>query len=61
MKKFFILIPTYNDWKSLNRLLSEISKNIADIKGMFHIIIVNDASTIKSQLKVKKLKLRLSK
>lgn len=56
MKKFFILIPTYNDWKSLNRLLSEISKNIADIKGMFHIIIVNDASTIKSQLKVKKLK-----
>lgn len=56
MKKFFVLMPAYNDWKSLNKLLLEINKNIADIKGVFQIIIVNDASTIKPQLKMKKLK-----
>jgi len=56
MKKFYILIPTYNDWKSLNKLLSKINKSIADTKNEFKIIIVNDASTIKPELKVKKLK-----
>ena len=46
MKKIIILIPVYNDWESLNKLLFEINENInlyKDIK--FECLIVNDAST----------------
>ena len=46
MKKFKILIPVYNDWDSLVKLLSEINSSIKDIKQcIFDCIIVNDAST----------------
>ena len=47
MKKIIILIPVYNDWDSLNKLLFQINENInlyKDIK--FECLIVNDASTI---------------
>ena len=48
MKKFKILIPVYNDWESLIKLLDEINKVITDIKNTeFDCMIVNDASTIK--------------
>ena len=48
MKKFKILIPVYNDWESLTKLLDEINKVIADIKNAeFDCMVVNDASTIK--------------
>ena len=48
MKKFKILIPVYNDWESLIKLLDEINKVIADIKNAeFDCMVVNDASTIK--------------
>ena len=47
MKKIIILIPVYNDWESLKKLLSEIDKNIEEIKDFeFECLIVNDASTI---------------
>jgi glycosyltransferase involved in cell wall biosynthesis len=47
MKKFIILIPIYNDWKSLIKLLKNISENIKDIKGaQFDCIVVDDCSTI---------------
>ena len=47
MKKFKILIPVYNDWESLVKLLDEINKVIEDIKNVeFDCIVVNDASTI---------------
>ena len=49
MKKFKILIPVYNDWESLVKLLDEINKVIANIKNAeFDCVVVNDASTIKS-------------
>ena len=49
MKKVKILIPVYNDWESLIKLLDEINKVITDIKNTeFDCMIVNDASTIKS-------------
>ena len=49
MKKFIILIPIYNDWKSLTKLLSNINENIKNIKGaQFDCIIINDCSTIPS-------------
>ena len=47
MKKFKILIPVYNDWESLIKLLDEINKVIANIKNAeFNCMVVNDASTI---------------
>jgi len=47
MKKFIILIPVYNDWESLNKLLSEINENIKSFSSFnFECLIVNDASTI---------------
>ena len=48
MKKFKILIPVYNDWESLIKLLDEINKVVVAIKNAeFHCMVVNDASTIK--------------
>ncbi len=56
MKKIKILIPIYNDWESLIKLLDEINKVISNIKNTeFDCMIVNDASTIKSpEIKVPK-------
>ncbi len=46
MKKIIILIPVYNDWESLNKLLSEINENIKIFNDInFECLIVNDAST----------------
>ena len=45
--KIKILIPIYNDWNSVNRLVNNIDKVINDIDCNFSIIIVNDASTQK--------------
>ena len=48
MKRFKILIPVYNDWESLIKLLDEINKVVVAIKNVeFHCMVVNDASTIK--------------
>ena len=45
MKKFIILIPLYNDWKSVTKLLNEIDTQVNDWDAELSIIIVNDAST----------------
>ena len=46
MKKIKILIPVYNDWESLIKLLNEINEVIENIKNVeFDCMIVNDAST----------------
>ena len=47
MKKIIILMPTYNDWDSLIKLLEEINPVIKNFKDFqFKCIIVNDCSTI---------------
>ena len=47
MKKIIILIPVFNDWDSLKKLLSEINENIKSFSEInFECLIVNDASTI---------------
>jgi len=59
MKKFIILIPLYNDWKSVSKLLNEIDFQIKNWNAEVLVIIVNDASTEqKSDLysKYKKIK-----
>ena len=45
MKKIKILIPVFNDWQSLSKLLNNIDKVINDIDYQISIIIVDDAST----------------
>tara|TARA_B110000967_G_scaffold7004_1_gene7034 strand:+ start:1152 stop:2039 length:888 start_codon:yes stop_codon:yes gene_type:complete len=54
MKKFTILIPIYNDWESLKKLLDNINDNIKDITNAeFSCVIVNDSSTINnSEIKI---------
>jgi hypothetical protein len=47
MKKIIILIPVFNDWESLAKLINEINENIKDYKNInFECLIVNDSSTI---------------
>ncbi|MDC0426388.1 glycosyltransferase family 2 protein [Pelagibacteraceae bacterium] len=49
MKKFTILIPIFNDWESLKKLLIEINNSIKNLKDVqFDCVVVNDHSTIKS-------------
>ena len=45
MKKFIILIPLYNDWKSASKLLDEIDLQVNNWQSEVSVIIVNDAST----------------
>jgi len=45
MKKFVILIPIYNDWKSVFRLLENIDLQISEWDAEVSVLIVNDAST----------------
>ena len=45
MKKFIILIPLFNDWKSVSKLLTEIDLQISNWDSEVSVIIVNDAST----------------
>ena len=54
MKKILILIPVYNDWDSLKKLINEINKNIKDQNGfIFKCLIINDASTLEQPKLVK--------
>ena len=45
MKKIKILIPVYNDWESVFKLLENINLEASKIDINFSVIIVNDAST----------------
>jgi len=47
MKKIIILIPVFNDWESLIKLIKEINESIKDYNSVhFECLVVNDASTI---------------
>ncbi len=54
--KIVILIPVFNDFKSVSKLIEEIDINISELKATFSIIVVNDASTDKKFLESKNLK-----
>jgi glycosyltransferase involved in cell wall biosynthesis len=47
MKKIKILIPVYNDWKSVFKLLESIDLQIIEWDAEVSVLIVNDASTEK--------------
>ena len=54
MKKICILIPIYNDWESVSKLMNEINYFIKDVNAEFSIIIVNDASSIQQNINLNK-------
>ena len=45
MKKIIILIPVFNDWQSVFKLLENINTEVSSLEDEFSIIIVNDASS----------------
>ena len=53
--KIVILIPVFNDFKSVSKLIEEIDINISELKAIFSIIVVNDASTEEKILETKNL------
>ena len=55
MKKIKILIPAYNDWQSLSKLLNNIDNEIKNIDHEISIIIVDDASNFDRQLDLNNL------
>ena len=59
MKKLIILIPVYNDWKSVFKLLENIDEQIKNWNAEVSVLIVNDASTEerpKTEISFKKIK-----
>ena len=63
MKKIIILIPVYNDWQSLEKLVEDINLKVKNINCKFSIFIINDGSTEKYDDKntlLRKSKLKLS-
>ena len=44
MMKVIILVPIYNDWKSVSKLIEEINSKVSNLKCHFSIIIINDGS-----------------
>ena len=55
MNNFFIIIPVFNDWESLNKLLLNLNQSINRIKGIIRIIVINDYSSEKINLRIKNL------
>ena len=47
MKKFYIVIPVYNDWKSLWKLSKAIDDQVKDLNLKFSFLFINDSSTEK--------------
>ena len=45
MNKIKILIPVYNDWQSVFKLLENINLQVSTLSNEFSVIIVNDATT----------------
>ena len=45
MKKIIILIPVYNDWKSVFKLIENIDSQISEWDAHVSIFIINDSST----------------
>jgi len=45
MSKIKILMPVYNDWRSVFMLLKNINSQVSTLNNEFSVIIINDAST----------------
>ncbi len=47
MKKIYIVLPTYNDWKSLEKVLEILNFRLKNLKKDIYILIINDCSSEK--------------
>jgi len=56
MSNYTIILPTYNDWKSLNILLNQIENYLKKTKNNYKILIINDNSSKKNIYKLNKNK-----
>ena len=56
MTKFNILLPLYNDWRSVNLLIKKINKEFFRYKRFANILILDDSSTQKAFLNINNLK-----
>ena len=54
-KKIIIVLPLYNDWKSAKKLIEKIDSFFSKEKSYLSIIIINDSSPQKINIKFKKL------
>ena len=54
MNNIFIIVPTFNDSRSLNKLLFILDKKVNKRNAIFRVIIVNDCSSEKITLERKK-------
>ena len=55
--KHIIVVPVYNDWKSLNKLLLKLDKYLGRGKGIKNeILVINDNSSKKVNIKKRKFK-----
>ena len=55
--KHFLLIPVFNDWKSVNKLISKLNVSLRINKKIKNeILIINDNSSEKVNLNLKRLK-----
>ena len=54
MNIYTIILPTYNDWKSLSILLDQIEKNLNNTKNIYKVLIIDDNSSEKNSYKFNK-------
>ncbi len=48
MNIYTIILPTYNDWKSLSVLLDQIEDNLKNTKNIYKILVIDDNSSEKN-------------
>ena len=56
MKNFIILTPVYNDWENLNKLLKKINEEAEINNFAFEVFVINDASTVNTDINFIKTK-----
>ena len=54
MNIYTIILPTYNDWKSLSILLGQIEKILKNTNNIYKVLIVDDNSSEKNDFKLNK-------
>ena len=55
MNKNYIILPTYNDWKSLNKVLITLNKTHINSFKKINVLVVNDCSDIEFKFNKKNL------
>ena len=56
MKKIIILMPVYNDWESVTKVLEEINLTAQNIENfVFSCILINDSSSVKKIILINQL------